>query len=105
MTTLTVLNLIKYGMIDFRLLDLLPYHAFPTTSDPSNFGTGKMLKTVNSDLFVFQCSFKGGNENIIKNSISFHTHFTANVCQPWPDQHNWLCDFECLIICSDYLTI
>ena len=39
MTTLAIFNLIKY-LIDFASVDFLPYHVFPTTLDPDNFGTG-----------------------------------------------------------------
>ena len=42
MTTLTIFNLIKYliDYTDFASVDFLPYHVFPTTLDPNNFGTG-----------------------------------------------------------------
>ena len=59
-------------MIDFASVNFLPYHVFPTTLDPNNFGTGNILRNGKQWPFYFQCSFKGGNENIIKNFIS-HT--------------------------------
>ena len=59
-------------MIDFVSVDFLPYHVFPTTLDPNNFGIGwiHILRNGKQWHFYCQCSIKGGNENIIKNFIS-----------------------------------
>ena len=60
-------------MIDFASADFLPYHVSPTTLDPNNFGTGKILRNSNSDLFIFSAPSRAAMK--ISSKISFHIHY------------------------------
>ena len=68
-------------MIDFASVDLLPYHVFPTTLEPNNFGTGwiHVLRNGKQWHFIFSAPSRAAMK--ISSKISFHAHLTADICQ------------------------
>ena len=64
-------------MMDFASVAVLPYD-FATTLDPNNFGTGKIIRAVNSDHFIFNAPSR---EAMKSSKILFDIHLTAGICQ------------------------